>query len=82
MNNEASAEFLQVLMGMTAITVVSGVMLIFMVWFSFSFLVYLKKSSIRRKLKRYDISNYEVVCNQKGLPSTLISKKDNTLIIL
>lgn len=84
MNGEAGEiEFFQMITGMLAITVISGIFFIVAIYLSFNILSILNKSKIRRKLKKIEkIADFEIICNSKGLPVTLINKTNNNTIIL
>lgn len=66
---------------------VSFFMIFTFLFFIMSYIVFaiygkLKIFFLKKKIEKFDLSTFTVVCNHRGLPTTLISKVDSKVVIL
>ncbi|WP_152633054.1 hypothetical protein [Aliarcobacter butzleri] len=65
--------------GVTAFMIVFFVLTLKMI---FLLSLYITKKRIKLKLSKFDLKEFDIFFDSKGLPTTLVSKKDNKVIFI
>lgn len=82
-NSEQAVLALQHLTLQISIFIFFGGLLIYIIYKSMIFLsAFLKKRLLKKKIRNYNLSEYEVFFDNSGYPVTLLSKKENKIIFL
>lgn len=82
-NSEQAILALQHLTLQISIFVFFGGLLIYTMYKSMVFLsIFLKKRLLRKKIRNYDLSQYEIFFDNSGYPVTLLNKKEKKIIFL
>lgn len=65
--------------GVTAFMIVFFVLTLKMI---FLLSLYITKKRIKLKLSKFDLKEFDIYFDSKGLPTTLVNKKDNKVIFI
>lgn len=82
MSNEELGILTQAIFQITGITGVLFVFFVFIIKMIMALSLFITKKSKSLKLKKYELEKYDIHFDMRGIPTTLVDKKNNKVIFI
>lgn len=82
MNHDELNLLTQAIIQITGVTAFMIVFFVLTLKIIFLLSLYITKKRIKLKLSKFDLKEFDIYFDSKGLPTTLVNKKDNKVIFI